>query len=133
MDIPLPKELLNFTGKTVIVTGASQGIGAGIARRFAQAGAKVVIHYRRGSQTANGLVNQLVGAGGEAIAIAAELTNGAAAEADAVAHQQREHHHQRGPHVPVAPEPTHLLPFGECLTEVGPEDESLSAYSREDE
>jgi NAD(P)-dependent dehydrogenase (short-subunit alcohol dehydrogenase family) len=40
--IPSTQQLLDFTGHTVVVTGASQGIGAGIARRFAEAGANVV-------------------------------------------------------------------------------------------
>jgi len=39
-------ELLDFTGRTVLVTGASGGLGAGIARVFAEAGATVVLHYR---------------------------------------------------------------------------------------
>lgn len=36
----------NFTGKTVLVTGASGGIGSTIARRFAEAGASLLMHYR---------------------------------------------------------------------------------------
>ena len=39
----------NFTGKTVLVTGASGGIGSTIARRFAEAGASLLLHYRNGS------------------------------------------------------------------------------------
>jgi NAD(P)-dependent dehydrogenase (short-subunit alcohol dehydrogenase family) len=46
VKIPAVKDLLDFDGRTVIVTGASGGIGAGIVRRFAEAGANVVIHYR---------------------------------------------------------------------------------------
>ena len=39
----------NFTGKTVLVTGASGGIGSTIARRFAEAGASLLMHYRNDS------------------------------------------------------------------------------------
>ena len=35
----------NFSGKTVLVTGAGRGIGAGIAEAFGEAGAKVILHY----------------------------------------------------------------------------------------
>lgn len=47
MQILSPNELLNFSGKVVLVTGGSGGIGRGIALRFAQAGADVAIHYHR--------------------------------------------------------------------------------------
>ena len=80
MDTLPPQELLNFSGKTVVVTGASQGIGAGIARRFAQAGAQLVIHYRSGSDAAEALVKDIVSGGGQAVAIAAELTDQASVE-----------------------------------------------------
>jgi NAD(P)-dependent dehydrogenase (short-subunit alcohol dehydrogenase family) len=73
--IPNTKQLLDFTNKTVIVTGASQGIGAGIARRFAEAGANVVVHYRGGKAGADGVVEQIkAGKDGTAIAIKAELS-----------------------------------------------------------
>ena len=42
--VPPVASLLDFTGKTVVVTGASGGIGAAIARRFDEAGATVVSH-----------------------------------------------------------------------------------------
>jgi NAD(P)-dependent dehydrogenase (short-subunit alcohol dehydrogenase family) len=64
MDLKPPHELLNFRGKSVIVTGASVGIGAGIARRFAQAGADVVLHYhthRDEAQTVAEQIGQLTG------------------------------------------------------------------------
>ncbi len=42
---PSVASLLDLSGRTAIVTGASGGIGAGIARRFGEAGANVVCHY----------------------------------------------------------------------------------------
>src|SRR6187401_1589807 len=48
--IPHTHDLLDLTGRVAIVTGASQGIGAAIARRFGTAGARVVVHYRRDRQ-----------------------------------------------------------------------------------
>lgn len=63
----------DFDGKTVIVTGASQGIGAAIARAYAAAGANVVVHYRSGRESAEELASSISQGGGSAIAIAAAL------------------------------------------------------------
>ena len=71
MDV---QELLNFNKQTVIVTGASQGIGAGIARRFAEAGANIVVHFRNGKAAADTLVKEIEESNGKAVSIQAELT-----------------------------------------------------------
>ena len=44
MATPL-KNILDFTGRTAIITGGSSGIGVGIAKRYAETGANVVITY----------------------------------------------------------------------------------------
>ena len=66
-------DLLDLTGRVAIVTGASQGIGAAIARRFATAGARVVVHYRRDRQGGSHVVRAITRAGGKAVAIHADL------------------------------------------------------------
>ena len=58
--------LLDLAGKVALVTGASAGIGAGIARRLAEAGARVAIHYRSGRDEAEALAASIGDAGGEA-------------------------------------------------------------------
>ena len=45
-DLPPPRDLLDLSGKVVVVTGAGGGIGAGIATRMSAAGASVVAHTR---------------------------------------------------------------------------------------
>ncbi len=73
--IPSTNKLLDFSGKTVVVTGASQGIGAGIAGRFAEAGANVVVHYRGSEEGANTVVELIGKNGGHALALQAELSS----------------------------------------------------------
>jgi NAD(P)-dependent dehydrogenase (short-subunit alcohol dehydrogenase family) len=72
--IPLPAELLDFRGKAVIVTGAGRGLGAGIAVRFAQAGASVVVGYRESEAGARSVVETIKAAGGQAVAVPADVT-----------------------------------------------------------
>jgi NAD(P)-dependent dehydrogenase (short-subunit alcohol dehydrogenase family) len=74
MSIPAPKELLDFTGKTVVVTGAGKGIGAGIAERFAEAGASVVVNYRASAAEAETVVQAIEKRGGKALAVKADVT-----------------------------------------------------------
>lgn len=54
---------IRFDQKTVLVTGASRGIGEGIARRFAESGAKVVIHYHGNIEKAKKVCEALKGDG----------------------------------------------------------------------
>jgi len=63
-----------------LVTGASGGIGRGIARRLAEAGAAVAVHYRGGRDDAEALAAEIAGRGGKALAVPAELTEPAAVE-----------------------------------------------------
>lgn len=75
MEAPRTSELLDFSGKTVLVTGAGQGLGAGIARRFAEAGADVAVNYRTSGDSAEKLVRELLGHGNRAIALQADVTS----------------------------------------------------------
>jgi len=76
---PLKPESLS--GKRALVTGSSRGIGADTVGYFAEAGARVVINYRNKEARALKLVASIEAAGGEAIAVGADLT-----EAESVAH-----------------------------------------------
>ncbi|MDO4565200.1 MAG: SDR family NAD(P)-dependent oxidoreductase [Clostridia bacterium] len=72
MENPV-KKAVDFAGKTVVVTGAAQGAGAEIARRFAQAGAKVAITYNSNGQAAAKRVRELSEMGAEAEAFRLDL------------------------------------------------------------
>ena len=58
---------MRFDGKAVLVTGASRGIGRAVAVAFAEAGARVAVHYRSGAEGAAQTLSSLAGAGHVAV------------------------------------------------------------------
>jgi len=57
--------------KVILVTGASKGIGAAVARQLADAGAKLIINYAGSKEPADQVVASIKQKGGDAIAIQA--------------------------------------------------------------
>jgi 3-oxoacyl-[acyl-carrier protein] reductase len=69
-----------LNGKVAIVTGASKGIGAAIARTFAKAGAAVAVNYASNKADAERVVSEIIKAGGKAVAIQADVAQRADVE-----------------------------------------------------
>src|SRR5262249_12179493 len=64
-------------GKVAVVTGASKGIGAGIAKQLAAEGAAVVVNYSSSKEGAEGVVAEIEGKGGKAIAVQGDVSKSA--------------------------------------------------------
>ena len=73
--------LPELQGKAVLITGASTGIGAALARAFAAQGARVGLHYNASEDAAKAVAYEIGVAGGEAVLIRADISTGAGARA----------------------------------------------------
>src|SRR5437899_11497122 len=69
-----------LAGKVALVTGASKGIGAGIAKGLAEAGASVVVNYASSREGADRVVAEIERAGGKTIVVQADIANSADVE-----------------------------------------------------
>jgi glucose 1-dehydrogenase len=76
-----PADAQRLRGRKALVTGGASGIGRGIALELAANGAAVAVTYRSSSDAAEAMVSEITAAGGEAIAVAADVSR----EADVAA------------------------------------------------
>ena len=67
-------------GKVALVTGASKGIGAAIAKQLGAAGAAVVVNYASSKSGADAVVEAITKAGGKAVAVAGDVSKPADAQ-----------------------------------------------------
>ncbi|MCV3213464.1 3-oxoacyl-[acyl-carrier-protein] reductase [Plectonema radiosum NIES-515] len=70
----LPENLLSLRGQVAIVTGASRGIGRAIALELATYGAYIIVNYASSSRAAEALVEEITSAGGQALALQADVS-----------------------------------------------------------
>jgi 3-oxoacyl-[acyl-carrier protein] reductase len=69
-----------LAGKAAIVTGASKGIGAAIAKALAAEGAAVIVNYASSKAGADAVVGAITAAGGKAVAVGGDVSKGADAQ-----------------------------------------------------
>jgi 3-oxoacyl-[acyl-carrier protein] reductase len=74
------KHMSKLKGKVAVVTGASKGIGAGIAKALAAEGASVVVNYASSKSGADAVVKAITAAGGTAVAVAGDVSQAAEAQ-----------------------------------------------------
>ena len=65
----------DLAGKAVLITGGSTGIGAAVARGFAEQGAIVAIGYHSSADQAHTLASEIKAAGGEALAVKGDVSD----------------------------------------------------------
>ncbi|MBD0265473.1 MAG: 3-oxoacyl-[acyl-carrier-protein] reductase [Tolypothrix sp. Co-bin9] len=70
----LPENLRSLRGQVAIVTGASRGIGRAIALELATQGAYIIVNYASSSRAAEALVEEITTAGGQALALQADVS-----------------------------------------------------------
>ncbi len=66
--------MIDLTGKSALVTGASRGIGRAIALRLAQLGARVAVNYFKSAEAANMVVEAIKQQGGQAVAVQGDVS-----------------------------------------------------------
>jgi len=71
----------DLDGKAVLVTGASTGIGAAVARAYAAQGARVGLHYNASAEAAEAVAYEIRAGGGEVVLIQSDVSTGAGARA----------------------------------------------------
>lgn len=106
---------LDFTGKTVLITGASRGIGAATAKLFAHKGANVVVNYRAGGEDAQGIVEDIARHGRKALAVQADVAN--QREVEAMVQQALKAFHRLDILVNNAVRDAHPIPFEQLTWE----------------
>ena len=65
---------IRFDNQVVLITGASTGIGAALARAFGKAGARVVVHYHASAEAAQSVLRDIQASGGQGYLVRADVT-----------------------------------------------------------